>query len=484
MTKQRQEPEKTIIVIHGYTGYCDDFNGLAGFLSQNFDADIKVIKLKGHGTSIEDLDTLDYDDFLFQVEKELRKELQKGREVVLGGYSFGAFLALELAASYPVKGVFVVSAPYKLKFAMDFPGLGVVGQFKKYWKKPTNTPEAIHRKNSPYYKYMHINGHTLIMTGRRRIDTLLARITVPVLLIHSRNDPISSIKGAYSLERKLGSPIKKSVLVAGVGHNLFFSRYKDKVYQEVKDFLMKEAVFGDVKEKPLRASAIIPSFNEGKRIGQVLEVLTQSQALSEIIVIDDGSDDNTEDVVKAYKGVTYFRNQTNQGKGYSMERGAALAREEIIFFCDADLRGLTPDIVEQIIAPVAEGSFDMYIGVRSNLMQRAVTLFALNSGERALKKSVWQDLPRYYKYRYRIEAGLNYFTTKHGKGFGWKTFDHYQTLKETKYGIIKGTLRRWWMNFDVACAYAACITDEMRRKLLSSAWSRPERHPQVKLKHQ
>lgn len=154
------------------------------------------------------------------------------------------------------------------------------------------------------------------------------------------------------------------------------------------------------------------------------------------------------------------------GKGYSMQKGINSTDADIIFFCDADLKGLTPEIVENIIKPVIKERYKMYIGIRNNVMQKTITLFALNSGERALRREVWDSLPENFKYRYRIEAGLNFIAkTKYG-GYGWEKFDYYQTIKEKKYGIVNGTLLRWWMNFDVMYAYIFSIINILNKKII------------------
>ena len=178
-----------------------------------------------------------------------------------------------------------------------------------------------------------------------------------------------------------------------------------------------------------KVAAIVPSYNEGKRIGNVLNVLTKTKKINEIIVIDDGSEDNTKEIVKRYKKVKYLKNNVNKGKAYSMDRGVKASNSEIIFFCDADLNGLTSKIVESIINPVRGGKLDMFIGIRKNLMQRAVKKFAIDSGERALKKEIWEKLPNFYKHRFRIEEGLNHYVNYFGRGFGYKIFNYTKTLK-------------------------------------------------------
>ena len=194
----------------------------------------------------------------------------------------------------------------------------------------------------------------------------------------------------------------------------------------------------------------------------MLKALTKTGIINEIIVVDDGSSDNTEEEAKSFKGVKVIKNKKNMGKSYSMDRGVNAAREPILFFCDADLSGLTPDIIEQIVLPVKTGRVDMFIGLRKNLMQKAVKLFALNSGERAMRREVWEKLPEKFKYRYRVEVGLNYIATKYGRGSGAVEFDYYQEIKEKKYGFMRGAFLRWWMNLDVGYAYLLITLDRLK----------------------
>ena len=211
-------------------------------------------------------------------------------------------------------------------------------------------------------------------------------------------------------------------------------------------------------------AAIVPAYNEAERIESVLNTLNNTKTLDEIVVIDDGSKDNTEEIVNKYENIKYLKNEKNQGKAYSMNRGVKSTTSDIIFFCDADLKGLTPEIVEGIISPVANGEKDMFLGIRNNTMQKTVKSVAINTGERALKREIWENLPDFYKHRYRIEAGLNNFVKTVGSGFDYKIFPYYQTLKETKYEISKGMFLRWWMNLDVMTAQVRAKTYDKIRK--------------------
>lgn len=204
-----------------------------------------------------------------------------------------------------------------------------------------------------------------------------------------------------------------------------------------------------------RVSAVVAAYKERPRIGSVLETLIQTPCISEVIVVDDGSSDGTAEFVKEkFPSVRLLVNEHNRGKAYSMDRGVKESTGDVIFFCDADLVGLTPEMVLDIVEPVLEKKYDMFIGIRNNVMQKSFLPFALNSGERAMRKEVWQRLPQFYKYRFRIEAGLNFMVYFMGSlGMGYKVMSYYQTLKEKKYGFWRGEWQRQKMNFDVVIGW-------------------------------
>ena len=92
-------------------------------------------------------------------------------------------------------------------------------------------------------------------------------------------------------------------------------------------------------------SIIIPTYNEGARLGPALEsVLSHADTNrwdAEVIVVDDGSQDDTADLVrrraKENPSLHLLQNPGNHGKGYSVRNGMLNARGEILLFTDADL---------------------------------------------------------------------------------------------------------------------------------------------------
>ena len=90
------------------------------------------------------------------------------------------------------------------------------------------------------------------------------------------------------------------------------------------------------------ASAIIPVYNGGRYIAEALaSVLAQSYRPMEIIVVDDGSTDDSAEIIRALPGVTYIR-QENSGTAVARNTGVAVSRGQWIAFLDQDDRW-TPD---------------------------------------------------------------------------------------------------------------------------------------------
>lgn len=468
------DSNREFFLIHGYTGSPSDFHRLPEELHRRFQANVRVLRLTGHGTQVSDLDGVSYADLLNQVEAALTADLGKGMAVIVGGTSFGAQLALILASRHPVRGVFSFCLPYRLKFPFNLPGLQFLGRLKKYWKKPGRAEDHALRPESFSYDEMHGNALKIARAANREIRRAARRVSCPILTIHSSRDLIGRCGSAFDLQKRVQSKIRRLKIISTQAHNLFYPPDCNITYGEVVRFVERNRLFDDVRP-PESVAAIVPAYNEAGRIAPVLAALEGAAILNEIIVVDDGSQDDTEQIVRRFKKVRYLKNPQNLGKAQSLDRAIQSTDADLLFFCDADLKGLTPAIVEQIVEPVRQNQCDMFIGLRANLMQRAVPLFAVNSGERALRREVWENLPGGFKRGYRVEAGLNYFAKHHFRGFGARRFPYSQSIKEAKYGVWRGTGLRWRMNYEVSLAYLRAMLDRLRLSSRADEKFRPDR---------
>jgi glycosyltransferase involved in cell wall biosynthesis len=117
------------------------------------------------------------------------------------------------------------------------------------------------------------------------------------------------------------------------------------------------------QQKPL-IYVIIPAFNESKSIGKVIADIPDM--VSEIIVVDNASTDNTGEYAKE-KGATVLR-ENRKGYGYSCLKGMdyiskKVKKNDIIVFLDGDYSDF-PAEIELLISPIISSGFDMVIGSR------------------------------------------------------------------------------------------------------------------------
>ncbi len=118
-------------------------------------------------------------------------------------------------------------------------------------------------------------------------------------------------------------------------------------------------------------SIVIPAYNESRRIAsslrQIEEHFQRREASYEIVVVDDGSTDETAAVVRAAQAenqtVRLLSNNGRQGKGFSVRHGVQEAAGDIVLFTDADLSAPIAE-AEQLLAPIRSGAFDVTIGSR------------------------------------------------------------------------------------------------------------------------
>lgn len=201
-----------------------------------------------------------------------------------------------------------------------------------------------------------------------------------------------------------------------------------------------------LKEKTI--SLIIPAYNEAKRIGSVLSKIPDF--IDEIIVVDDGSKDNTSEVAKNW-GAKVIRLKQNQGKGAAMKAGINKASGDIIVFMDADGQH-NPKEIKKLIIPIINDEADFVIGSRliktqgkrplirklSNFLSTFLIKLKLGievkdtqSGFRAIKR---EFLPDIESKRYEVETELLIKAVK--KGARVK-----ETPVERIYGIETGHFR-------------------------------------------
>lgn len=136
---------------------------------------------------------------------------------------------------------------------------------------------------------------------------------------------------------------------------------------------------------------MIAAYNEEPRIAEVLKVVEHHPLIDEVIVVNDGSKDNTSKVVKKFH-VKLIENKKNIGKTLSVRRGIEAAKNDLIMLLDADLRGLNNDSIVKLAQPVLDNRVDWALSLRDNsagFMKLAKMDWI--SGERIIPKELLSD---------------------------------------------------------------------------------------------
>jgi len=113
--------------------------------------------------------------------------------------------------------------------------------------------------------------------------------------------------------------------------------------------------------EPSAVSIVIPAFNEGASIGDVVDVLRSAGAWREIVVVDDGSSDGTADRAAA-AGATVVRHPYNKGNGAAVKSGIRRAAGDFVLIVDADGQH-PPEDALRLASRL--GEYDLVVGARS-----------------------------------------------------------------------------------------------------------------------
>ena len=112
-------------------------------------------------------------------------------------------------------------------------------------------------------------------------------------------------------------------------------------------------------------SVIVPVYNEAGTIRQILEKVQAVPVQKEVIVVDDGSADGTDKILRSLQGadLKVIHHTSNRGKGASVLTGLAHAAGDFIIIQDADLE-YDPQDYPGLLAPLQAGEADLVLGVR------------------------------------------------------------------------------------------------------------------------
>ena len=231
-----------VVLAHGYMAAPLEVRALATYLQQQ-GFWVYAPRLKGHGTSPEDLASRSYREWLASLESGYAVISNLCRRVVIGGFSTGAGLALHLAARVQdAAGVFAVSAPMRLNDlgARFAPALDTWNRLMDKLSGGAAKKEFVENQpENPHINYFRnpIAGVRELERLMEALEPLLPDINVPTLVVQSDGDPVVNPKGSKQIFRKVGSEDKEYILFNIDRHGILLGEGSERVHKRIGTFV-------------------------------------------------------------------------------------------------------------------------------------------------------------------------------------------------------------------------------------------------------
>jgi len=237
----RQGVKAACLLIHGFTATPKVMRGLGNALADQGHA-VLGVRLFGHATSPNDLSRARWRDWLADAESGYHMLRGVHKDIVVIGFSQGGALALLLADLFPLRGVITMSTPYALppdpRLKLLRPllrPLSAVWRFAPKGKPVWHDAQALQEYQA--YPVVPTRAVPEVDALFREMRGVLPSLRLPVLLIHSRQDPFIPPSDMESIYAALGSAEKEMVWVERSGHILPQDGERERVFEHVSEFI-------------------------------------------------------------------------------------------------------------------------------------------------------------------------------------------------------------------------------------------------------
>lgn len=225
--------EQGVLLVHGFTGSPSDMRMLGDFL-HNLGYTVLAPRLAGHGTHPADMAVTRWPHWYAAAEDGYHLLRGFCRDISVVGLSMGGLIALQLAAEQQVKKVVSLSAPIYIA-DKRLPLLPVYRMFRKF--VPQQRRQYAGHDNSFCYDCTPLDSLNSLLEYIKKVDKLLPLVTVPVLLVQSRNDHTVKPESVQHIYKQLSSACKEIQWLKRSGHIVTLDMERDRAFEIIADFL-------------------------------------------------------------------------------------------------------------------------------------------------------------------------------------------------------------------------------------------------------
>jgi carboxylesterase len=232
-----------VLLIHGFTGSPAELRLLGAYVHER-GVTVSAPLLPGHGTTPADLDRCTHLDWLRHARRALEELRDRSETVFLGGISFGAAIALELASSEPdIAGVLAYSpavlVPDWQRLLLPIAGI-ILGRLPKPGKDVRDVEAKKHLWSYPSYP---VSATREVCRLARTVRPLIPNIAQPLLVVRSMDDRTIPPEAGRLLYERVASTDKKLVTLHDSGHVVTVDREWRRVAEESWEFIRHRSVW-------------------------------------------------------------------------------------------------------------------------------------------------------------------------------------------------------------------------------------------------
>jgi esterase/lipase/1-acyl-sn-glycerol-3-phosphate acyltransferase len=233
-----------IVLLHGFLAAPREVLELATFLHGK-GYWVYCVRLRGHGTSPEDLATRDRNDWIESVDIGYAMMSAICKRVVVGGFSLGGGLALESAARIPkLAGVFAVSPPFRLQniYSRFAPAVTSWNRFmdKIHCNEAAKEyVEQISERPLINYARVPLAALTELEHFMKDLESRLSEVKIPTLVVQGDRDPVVSAENMALLFKDIGAKQKRYLSPDFSRHGILAGEGSEKVHEAIAAFVDK-----------------------------------------------------------------------------------------------------------------------------------------------------------------------------------------------------------------------------------------------------